>query len=41
VRRAWRAAQLDALAARADLAKALSALDAALSPTSHSLSLQP
>jgi cobalt-zinc-cadmium efflux system outer membrane protein len=41
VRRAWRAAQLDALAARADLAKALSALDAALSPSSYSLSPQP
>jgi cobalt-zinc-cadmium efflux system outer membrane protein len=31
VRRAWRAAQLDALAARADFAKSLAALDAALS----------
>lgn len=41
VRRAWRAAQLDALAARADLAKALSALDAALTPSSHFPSPQP
>jgi cobalt-zinc-cadmium efflux system outer membrane protein len=41
VRRAWRAAQLDALAARADLAKSLSALDAALTPSSHFLSPQP
>jgi cobalt-zinc-cadmium efflux system outer membrane protein len=41
VRRAWRAAQLDALAARADLAKALAALDAALSPSFHSPSPQP
>jgi cobalt-zinc-cadmium efflux system outer membrane protein len=41
VRRSWRAAQLDALAARADLAKSLAALDAAMSPTSHSLSPQP
>jgi cobalt-zinc-cadmium efflux system outer membrane protein len=38
VRRAWRAAQLDALAARADLAKAAAALEAALSPTSHLMS---
>jgi cobalt-zinc-cadmium efflux system outer membrane protein len=41
VRRAWRAAQLDALAARADLAKSLSALDAALLPSPSSLSKQP
>jgi cobalt-zinc-cadmium efflux system outer membrane protein len=41
VRRAWRAAQLDALAAKADLAKALAALNAALSPSSHSLTPQP
>jgi len=41
VRRAWRAAQLDALAARADLAKSLAALDAALSPSSPSTSPQP
>jgi cobalt-zinc-cadmium efflux system outer membrane protein len=31
VRRAWRAAQLEALAAHAELAKSLASLDAALS----------
>jgi cobalt-zinc-cadmium efflux system outer membrane protein len=41
VRRAWRAAQLDALAARADLAKAVAALEAAASPKSQLMSPQP